>query len=227
VRDSHEDAVVEYRIRHNDGSWRWFESSIAPMFAPDGSVVEYVGNARDITERKSQASEMQLMAMTDELTGIGNRRVFIRAMSKELKRARRYKYELSMLMVDVDNLKTINDSFGHGSGDGALQTVARVCAEVCRDADEACRIGGDEFAILLPHSTEAAAFDIGERIRAALARQPVVPGMPDGSAVSVSVGVGTVIPEDTDYSELVERADRALHSAKERGRNHTCVLSGK
>lgn len=223
VRDSREDAVVEYRIRHNDGTWRWFESHIAPMCNPDGSVVEYVGNARDITNRKSQDTEMQQMAMTDELTGIGNRRMFIRAMSKELKRSRRYNYGLSMLMVDVDNLKTINDTFGHPVGDGVLQTVARVCAEVCREDDEACRIGGDEFAVLLPHSTGEAAYDVGERIREALRHQPTVPGMPRHYTISVSIGVGTVDPGDTDYSELVERADSALLSAKEHGRDRTCV----
>jgi diguanylate cyclase (GGDEF)-like protein/PAS domain S-box-containing protein len=223
VRNSHKDAVVEYRIQHHDGTWRWFESTVAPMYDSRGKAVEHVGNARDITDRKFEAAEMQLLAMTDELTGIGNRRLFMSTFFKEFRRSRRYRYDLSLLMVDVDNLKAINDSLGHPVGDRALQLVARVCREACREVDEVCRLGGDEFAVVLPHSDGLTAFDVGERVREAIAAEPVPDGFPPEHRITVSVGAGTVLPDDAEQSELLERADQALRRAKQRGRNFTCA----
>jgi diguanylate cyclase (GGDEF)-like protein/PAS domain S-box-containing protein len=223
VRDSGKDAVVEYRIQHRDGTWRWLESTIAPMYDARGGVIEYVGVARDVTDRKFEAAEMRMLAMTDELTGIGNRRLLISSLFKEFRRSRRYNYNLSLLMVDLDNLKQINDSLGHAAGDRALRLVARACQDACREVDEACRLGGDEFAILLPHSDGLTAFGVGERVRESIASQPALDGFPAEHRVTVSVGVGSVQPDDAEHTELLERADQALRRAKQRGRNFTCA----
>jgi len=223
VADATADAVVEYRVQRADGNWRWFESNIAPVTSPQGEVIEYVGNARDITERKFEAARMQTMAMTDELTQIGNRRLLMADGAKEFKRSRRYHYSLSLLMIDVDNLKLINDSHGHGAGDHALQIVARVCGDTCREFDTAGRLGGDEFVILLPHSSSFEAFDIGERVREAIELEPQPAGLPEDFKVTVSIGVGTMEPGDTEFGDSLERADVALHRAKVHGRNWTSV----
>jgi diguanylate cyclase (GGDEF)-like protein/PAS domain S-box-containing protein len=215
-------AEVDYRIRCRDGGWRWFESTLAAELDSAGVVVECVGNARDITDRKSDMERMQRMAMTDALTGIGNRRQFFSAAATEFERARRHGHDLSLVLADIDGLKQINDSLGHAVGDLVLQLVGKACADVGRDADEAGRLGGDEFGILLPHSDAAAAFDVGERLRLRVEQQSARGELPDGLAPTVSVGLGTAGPDDRDYLGMCKRADHALYRAKQAGRNQTC-----
>ena len=223
VANSRTHVDVEYRARHADGTWRWLESKLAPAFDARGEVTEYVGNARDITKLKSDLERLQTMAMTDELTGIGNRRQLLAAAATEFERARRHGNELSLLLTDLDHLKGINDSFGHDTGDRALQIVAEICERIGRGADAAGRLGGDEFGILLPHSDGAAALEVGERLRRQVEQEPGAGRLPEGMTLTVSVGLSTVQPEDTDYTGMLKRADRALYRAKETGRNRTCM----
>lgn len=222
VKDNPEvHADVEYRISCEDGTWRWFESTLAPELDDRGAVVEYVANARDVTDRKLDLERMETMAMTDELTEIGNRRQFLVAAATEFQRARRHGHELSLLLADLDDLKTINDTYGHPVGDLALKHVAAACAEIGREADAAGRLGGDEFGVLLPHSDVTAAFSVGERLREKVAERPAGVPLPEGLEPTVSVGVSSVAPDDADYTGLLRRADHALYRAKESGRNRT------
>lgn len=221
VQDPKEHAQFEYRVRHADSMWRWFESNLAAVVRNDGSVCEYVGNARDITGRKFETAEMQVLAMTDELTGIGNRRRFLRAAEVELERARRHDFALSLLIIDVDNLKLVNDTYDHLVGDKVLVLVGRMCRDACRGADASGRLGGDEFGILLPHSGEMEGFEVAERLRHAIEREPAPRELPLGFKVTVSIGVAAANPDDSDFTSLLRRADAALHRAKQQGRNVT------
>lgn len=157
-------------------------------------------------------------AATDRLTGLANRSVFVDALGREISRAQRYGCGLSLLMVDLDNLKPINDRYGHGAGDGTLQAVAQALRAGVRDSDQVFRYAGDEFAVLLVGGTAPAAREVAERLRARVAAVSL-PSLP--AAPTVSVGLASLRPGD-DARTLFERADSALYAAKNAGRNCVC-----
>jgi diguanylate cyclase (GGDEF)-like protein len=157
-------------------------------------------------------------AYTDFLTGLANRRRFERDGDIEFDRARRYARALSLLVVDVDHFKRVNDTRGHSFGDRVLQNVALKCQQLSRDSDLAARIGGEEFALLLIETGMDDARRIGRRLLEAQAAADV-----DGESITVSIGVATLTPEDRDFQSLYERADEALYSAKRGGRNQLQV----
>ena len=192
------------------------------MIDAQGNVIEYVGNARDVTERRFAAEHIQSMAMTDELTGLANRNRFMTVAPNEFNRSRRHGYDLSLLIVDVDDLATINDSGDRLLGDRALQIVAEACKEACRADDSAARLGGDEFAVLLSERDRAEALDAGERLRTQIDRDFADGGLPLGFRLTVSVGVATARPDDREFDELLRRAEIALQRAERKGRNWTC-----
>lgn len=163
-------------------------------------------------------------ARTDPLTGLWNRKSFDEHLVVLLSIARRYLSPLSLVMLDVDHLKQINDRFGHAAGDAALEHVGRVLRGSVRDSDVVARIGGDEFALLLPQTDSQGAAALGTRIREALGRTPVDwPGrdpVPEATAensesiaVLASTGIATFQENDT-AADLLERADRDLYQAK-------------
>ncbi len=158
-------------------------------------------------------------AATDRLTGLANRSVFGDALAREISRAQRYGSSLALLMVDLDNLKLINDRHGHSAGDRALQQVAQALRTSLRDSDQVFRYAGDEFAVLLIGGEGSAAVEVAERLRtqvAELSPEPV-PVRP-----TLSIGVSSLRTDD-DTQALFERADTALYAAKRAGRN--CVYS--
>jgi len=159
---------------------------------------------------------LEELATTDTLTGLRNRRAFERALDQELAIAERRVTPLSLLIVDADHFKRINDNHGHAAGDQALQTLARLLEGVARTIDFVARVGGEEFAILLPNTDEAGALAVAERMRSAVAEAP----WPD-APLTVSIGSATLLRGETATS-LGTRADQALYSAKENGRN--CVV---
>lgn len=153
-------------------------------------------------------------AYTDFLTGLANRRRFERDGNIEFDRARRYGRALSLLVVDVDHFKRVNDTRGHSFGDRVLQVVAQKCQQLSRDSDLAARIGGEEFALLLIETGTDDASVIGRRLLEAQAATDF-----EGESITVSIGVATLAPGDRDFQALFERADDALYSAKRGGRN--------
>lgn len=158
--------------------------------------------------------ELQMAATTDSLTGIANRRAFFERLAEEWRRARREGEPLALLAVDLDNMKAINDSGGHASGDRALQKVARVlAAHARRPGDQAARLGGDEFMLLLAGSDGRAACRLASEVVREVASGDEEP------AVSVSIGVAAVVPEGGQEHEwLLRQADLALYEAKREGR---------
>ncbi len=159
------------------------------------------------------------LSKTDQLTGLANRRHFEEVLDAFYYQARRYNRPLSLLVMDVDYFKAINDSVGHQGGDELLRVAAREIENACRKADLPARLGGDEFAVLLPETTSAAAAQVGERIRQAIAGQPMSVRGVEVNTTS-SIGIADVNSGEMDGAEgLMALADRALYAAKELGRN--------
>jgi diguanylate cyclase (GGDEF)-like protein len=163
-------------------------------------------------------SQLSQMASTDELTQLANRRRFSETLRLEMARARRQTTPLSLVMADVDHLKKINDGFGHPAGDAAIRHVADSFRRGRRETDLAARLGGEEFALLLPGTDLAGAVKAAERIRQELSDSSVAPA----GTVTVSIGVATWPDDAGSETDLVQAADERLYSAKTGGRNRVC-----
>ncbi|HLH97400.1 MAG TPA: GGDEF domain-containing protein [Xanthobacteraceae bacterium] len=179
---------------------------------------------RERGRAEQHAIDLEMLAALDWLTGIYNRRHFETLARAELARCQRYVRPLSILMIDVDHFKAVNDRFGHATGDRVLQTIAAVCRGAKRDSDVVARMGGEEFALMLPETTEQAAFQLAERLRQQVIEcAPIVDG--EKVAVTVSVGIAGASLRTSGIEALMRRADQALYEAKHSGRN-CVVLSG-
>jgi len=163
-------------------------------------------------------SETAYAADHDHLTGAPSRRAFFAFAEREHARARRHGSGLGLLLVDVDHFKRINDTYGHGVGDQVLRELVRHTQEVVRKIDYCARIGGEEFAVLLPEASLDTAQAVAERLRAALDRSLDLAPSTTGIAYTVSIGVA-MLEEGEAFTGLMARADRALYAAKEGGRN--------
>lgn len=166
--------------------------------------------------------QLEKASRTDPLTGINNRGYFIQLLTAEMDRSYRYDRAFSILMIDLDHFKKINDALGHAAGDVALRSFATTLQNSgLRDCDFCGRIGGEEFAIVLPETTLDQASLPAERIRCKLAEAPVT--YSEASfVVTASIGVSQYMPGDTVES-LLSRADQAMYKAKEEGRNRVCL----
>lgn len=174
---------------------------------------------REISERKKLEAELQRLAVTDELTGLFNRRHFFARGAKDIEHARRYSRPLSLIMVDVDHFKEVNDQYGHEAGDRALVLLARTLSSRLRNVDCIGRIGGEEFALLLPETTAEAAYEVGRRLMDEVAETRMM--LPEGGLLSltISMGIATLHDEETAMNTFLRRSDAALYQAKGRGRN--------
>ncbi|WP_293967715.1 diguanylate cyclase [Sphingomonas sp.] len=219
------------RFRTASGEVRWMELSIQALRDSTAHVVGTTGTLRDIDDRKKleehvmsakrraeeQAREATLLASTDELTGLANRRAFLRHLERQVEAANEFGWALAVAIFDVDHFKLVNDSHGHGIGDRVLQRVADRSISVVRSGDLVGRLGGEEFAILMPGASPEDATAVAERLRGIIER----PGEPGGEklpVVTVSVGIAAHLP-DQDAGALLAGADRALYAAKSSGRN--------
>jgi diguanylate cyclase (GGDEF)-like protein len=174
---------------------------------------------QEIAGRRLLEDELRRLATTDSLTGLFNRRRIQEAVEREVERSRRHGHSMALLAVDLDHFKHINDAFGHGVGDRALQLFADICRLCLRSVDSVGRLGGEEFAVLLPETDVAGALSVAERIRAETAEAAAAEtDMPD---FTVSIGVVALTDADADIETLFVRADRAMYRAKAAGRN--CV----
>jgi two-component system, cell cycle response regulator len=162
--------------------------------------------------------ELESLSRTDALTGAGNRRSFDEALGHEMARAKRHGQPLSLVMLDIDHFKRINDAHGHPGGDEVLRAVAATLRATLRDGDVLFRYGGEEFAVLLPYAQGPGAVTAAERMLRAIAAAPVA--LREGAVrVTASAGVASVLASDADGASLVGRADAALYEAKQAGRN--------
>jgi diguanylate cyclase (GGDEF)-like protein len=163
--------------------------------------------------------EIQHLAATDALTGLANRATFQLTLGSELARARRGGGEVSLVMLDIDHFKALNDTHGHLAGDEVLRGVSSALDACCRSFDTPARYGGEEFAVVLPQTGAEDARDVAERLRAAIGEARVEPG------VTVSVGVATFPRDGEDADDLVKAADDALYASKRAGRDRVTAAS--
>jgi diguanylate cyclase (GGDEF)-like protein len=179
------------------------------------SVEEIARSAGPAIDNARRFRQARLLADLDALTKLHNRRFFHETLGREVARAQRYERRLALLVLDIDDFKAINDRVGHLAGDALLAEVGERVSSVVRGADVACRIGGDEFAVILPEATRADAEQLYRRLELAVASRPV--GSSD--RLHLSAGIAEIRPED-DSTSFFERADEALYRAKQSGKGH-------
>jgi diguanylate cyclase (GGDEF)-like protein/PAS domain S-box-containing protein len=219
---------VEKRFLHQDGSSVWILLTASTVKDASGKPLYLMAQLQDFTARKVAEDALKNLAVRDELTGLFNRREMDRLLKEEMTRAQRHLRPLSLLMVDIDWFKRVNDTHGHQVGDKAIRQVACVVSESVRALDRAARYGGEELAVILPETSAAEAAIVAERIRSRVAEFAFSTALdPNGGtilALTVSVGVSTVVASGHGSVErLIGEADSALYAAKQRGRNRTVV----
>lgn len=171
--------------------------------------------SRRLPPEERELGELQEMALRDPLTGAYNRRYFDEVIEQELARGRRSGHGPSVLLIDVDEFKRINDVAGHHAGDEVLATVAELFTREVRPSDTVARLGGDEFCVLLPETESLRAMSVAERLRAAVRRHEFA----GGRRVTISVGIATVPEDGDDPRTVIAAADRAMYWAKSSGRD--------
>jgi diguanylate cyclase (GGDEF)-like protein len=182
---------------------------------------ELAARAGPAIENARRFREARQLADLDALTGLHNRRYFHETLARECSRAHRYDRRLALVVMDIDDFKSINDRIGHLAGDAVLAAVAERVQSVVRSADVACRVGGDELAVILPESTLADAEQLYRRVEVAVGARPLGPF----ERIHLSAGLAELQPED-DAKTLFERADEALYRAKESGKGRFAAANG-
>jgi len=181
-----------------------------------GANNHYAVVLNDITEQEIYKKELELLSTTDELTNSGNRRYFEKKLKEEISRSSRYNYPFSLVMFDIDHFKVVNDKYGHTVGDEVLKEYSRLVNSYLREDDVFCRVGGEEFMIVLPYTSKYAAKEIAEKLRKAInIYKKVVP-------ITMSFGV-IEFEKNDDFESMYKRVDEALYSAKESGRNMVVI----
>ncbi len=218
-----------FALRFAQGKARRTRSNVRGELSSDAAAYAYVTIGTSIAFSAfgfvlgRMAEHFENLSLQDSLTGLRNRRGFRRALDEELSRAKRYRQPLALLFVDVDGLKRINDRQGHRAGDRALRHVATAIRAELRSTDVGGRWGGDEFAILAPHTSQAAALALGERIRRFISH------VGTHGRVTVSVGITRFEPgscsDHVTASDLMAHADKALYAAKLAGRDRVSALA--
>ncbi|MDB5525616.1 MAG: hypothetical protein JWM58_3379 [Rhizobium sp.] len=205
-----------------DGRWL----KVRTRQAGDGSALVMVSDNTNVKTSelalKSLAEQLRLLAETDGLTDLLNRRAFDQALDRELSRARRTKAPLSLLLIDIDRFKAYNDYYGHLAGDDCLRKVAKCLKQVVRrPADIVARYGGEEFAIILPETGESGAHHVAEQLRLALRQHALQHVGSEHGVVTISIGLAMLMHKDACASDLIARADDALYGAKAAGRDRS------
>jgi len=197
--------------------------------APSANLSDVVLVFRDVTVRREDErrlrkmqKELERLAHTDALTGLYNRRIFMQRLEEEVERVRRHGKALSVLIFDLDFFKQVNDTYGHDTGDVVLVAVARLATEAKRMSDVAARLGGEEFALLLPETDQQGAVQLAQRLRSAIEKNLYLSTSGTPVKVTASIGVATASAEANEMDKLLSSADRQLYRAKNNGRNRVC-----
>ena len=215
-----------------EGRPYWLRLSVEPDYDENGEHIGFSSIQSDVTEekntlmqlereverRKSLEAKYRHLATHDSLSGLPNRRHFLERAETELRRCLRYARPASLLMIDFDQFKAINDELGHEAGDRVIEAFGLLCEQTVREHDLAARMGGEEFAILLPETPVEGARTIAERLRGAFERLPI--NTSAGTIhVSASIGLAQVNPCEESLNSVLQRADAAMYEAKQAGRN--------
>ena len=207
---------IEVPMRTAQG--REFVAEIAAIMIHYAGVPTVLVAVNDVTQRKQLEVRLLQQANTDELTGIDNRRHFFAEAEQEIRRAHRFGRAVSVMMIDLDHFKKINDTLGHAVGDLVLQEVVKAIRQSLRETDIVGRLGGEEFAALLPETSIEAARDVANRMVAYIANHPVVTAKATVPC-TVSIGLAQIAEQETTLDAMLQRADQALYRAKHNGRN--------
>ena len=220
-----EPSLMAVRTRTKSGKIIWVEVSARVLRDP-GTLepLETIIILRDITERKMLEEKLSSLALTDELTGLANRRAFDQALDREWKRTLREGSQISLLLLDVDFFKSFNDKYGHQVGDDCLRAIAITLRTALRATDIPARYGGEELAIILPSTDAPGAVEVAEKVRAAIEDLKFTPSQPEaGTSATASIGVATALARFGGTTRMPESlllaADTALYKAKREGRN--------
>lgn len=173
---------------------------------------------KDLEFGRETQEKLEMLASVDPLTGLLNRRAILNKLDESIKHSRRYEINLSVIMLDIDHFKEVNDNYGHFIGDHVLKKIALFLQRKIRDTDAAGRLGGEEFLVVLPKAIMSSALTVAERIRENLATTKMKNLIGDVFSITVSQGVASYKPGDS-VSSLISRADDAMYSAKQNGRN--------
>lgn len=245
VSGEQENFAYEKQYLHKTGQILWGQISSSLVRNGAGKSLYFICHIQDITERKraedalrQAKSELevknqelhqayireQLLARTDALTGINNRRYFFEVGIHEFNAAVRYGHPLAAIMFDIDLFKQLNDSYGHQAGDDMLRSLAQLTRQQLRDADILARYGGEEFVILLPYTNARQAFLVAERIREKVAAFRLDVEDANKIGITLSLGVAEFAPQTNTLDKLIQRADQAMYDAKNGGRNRTVLF---
>lgn len=214
------ESPLELRVVHKNEEGIYMEVLLT-LIQYEGCPAIFI-TLRNITERKKAEAELKRLVITDDLTGLYNQRYLYSQITKEVERAKRHNRPLSMLLIDIDLFKELNDTYGHWEGDFVLKKIGEILMKNVRDIDMTFRYGSEEFAVILPETKYEDATIVAERIRKAVAQTLFYPftldGQPDIVSKTVSIGVTEFNIEDTIKSFL-KRVDNAMYQAKKGGRN--------
>ncbi|MDX2142793.1 MAG: diguanylate cyclase [Rhodospirillaceae bacterium] len=215
-------AEFDYRVITRTNEIRHLCSRIQRTVDKKGKRIRDFAVILDVTERKKLEEELRAQAATDPLTGVPNRRSFDSAARREVERARRYAKSFTVIAIDIDHFKRVNDTYGHDVGDIVLRSMTKTCLEKLRITDVLARLGGEEFAVLLPETSLEAAIVLAERLRVGIATTPIesVKGQIN---ITVSLGVAQFALNEPTIDLTLKRADEALYKAKREGRDRVEV----
>jgi diguanylate cyclase (GGDEF)-like protein/PAS domain S-box-containing protein len=214
-----------WTIRCSDGHSLVTHTAIVPVRGKHGTITHYVAVFQDVTEQLRLNQQLLDQAHTDCLTGLWGRGYFFELANRELSRLNRYESGLTIAILDLDHFKQINDRHGHAAGDEVLKTFADTCRCTLREIDIIGRIGGEEFAIVFPHTDAQGAAEVAERLRLAVLENPARTGVKQEIPFSVSIGIAERLPEEDKLDKILIRADEALYQAKHQGRNQVCLAT--
>ncbi len=215
-------SLRSFKFPCHDSAGNMLLAGVAGVAADvSAEVTQKVELERYHRELEQANDQLRKLAVTDELTGLRNRRAFEERLQMEFSMARRRKRELSVLLIDVDNFKTINDRWGHAAGDEVLRRLRMILRTTIRLPDLPARYGGEEFVVLLPESGEESAFGLARRVMTRVAEEPW-----ENAPLTISIGTAALNDSLENGYELVEMADEALYAAKRAGKNRVTMHSG-
>ncbi len=207
----------------DEGNERHYWSKKIPFKMQGDELMSLIGLSTDITELQLLKDKLKKQSITDYLTKANNRRYFVQQAELEFKKAIRHKLDLSILLLDVDWFKKVNDTYGHLVGDKVLIEIVKVCKKLKREEDTFCRVGGEEFAFILPCTNIVQAEEFAYRLKEYQEKKPFKNLCEDNINITFSMGISSYYQVDENYESIFSRADDALYEAKESGRNKICI----
>ncbi|HOI73589.1 MAG TPA: diguanylate cyclase [Syntrophales bacterium] len=227
--DPDRSVTLELEYYHKNGSILWIENVLRAIRNDKGEVIALQGMSRDITKRRQMeealrdsVQHLEELSITDNLTGLYNQRHFYNALTLEMTRSQRYGRSLSLMMIDIDDFKVFNDTYGHMEGDRVIEHLGAAIRRCTRKSDVACRYGGEEFVVLLPETSTVQATIMAERMREVFQAHSFHPRNGEAVHKTISIGISQCDAEEGSRS-FITRADSLMYEAKRRGKNRVCT----